>query len=148
MKSYPSFTHNGWNCWFNDTVGTWGAILSRAGRQPLIMDTPLGGKKERPRRLCCWRNTTDAKMSVIDITPTDDGTFTEFDDPNVGTGAGSGSQGTLSLGINPAGESFGSVHRPELCFFMAICALPTAPSPRLMFLVRALAPIRAPHIKL
>jgi hypothetical protein len=31
MKSYPSFTHNGWNCWFNDTVGTWGAILSRAG---------------------------------------------------------------------------------------------------------------------
>jgi hypothetical protein len=35
-----------------------------------------------------------------------DGTFTVFDDPNAGTGAGSG-QGTLSLGINPAGEISG-----------------------------------------
>ena len=34
------------------------------------------------------------------------GSYTEFDDPNAGTGAGSG-QGTLSLGINPAGEISG-----------------------------------------
>ncbi len=37
------------------------------------------------------------------------GAFTEFDDPNAGTGAGSG-QGTLSLGINPGGGDLGSVH--------------------------------------
>lgn len=38
MNSYLSFTHNGWNCWYNDTTETWGAILSRAGRQPVIVD--------------------------------------------------------------------------------------------------------------
>lgn len=36
-----------------------------------------------------------------------DGTFTEFDDPNAGTGAGSG-QGTGALRIDPAGEISGS----------------------------------------
>jgi hypothetical protein len=35
-----------------------------------------------------------------------DGTFTKFDDSNAGTGVDSG-QGTLSLGINPAGEISG-----------------------------------------
>jgi hypothetical protein len=36
--AYASFTHNGWSCWYNDTTGTWGAILSRKGRQPVIVD--------------------------------------------------------------------------------------------------------------
>jgi len=27
--------------------------------------SPLSGKKELPHRLCCWRNITDRKMSVI-----------------------------------------------------------------------------------
>jgi hypothetical protein len=35
------------------------------------------------------------------------GSFTEFNDPNAGTGADTG-QGTLSLGINPAGEISGT----------------------------------------
>jgi hypothetical protein len=32
------YDYKGWNSWYNDTTGTRGAILSRAGRQPVIVD--------------------------------------------------------------------------------------------------------------
>jgi len=54
-----------------------------------------------------------------------DGTFTEFDDPNARTGADTG-QGTLALGINPAGEISGCTSTRTMSF-MATCVRETAP---------------------
>jgi hypothetical protein len=32
------FDYEGWHRWQNDITGDWGAILSRKGRQPIIID--------------------------------------------------------------------------------------------------------------
>ena len=41
------FDYQGWHCWQNDITGDWGAILSRRGRQPVIID----GKKSKEELL-------------------------------------------------------------------------------------------------
>jgi hypothetical protein len=41
MKTTPNkieFEHHGWHCWRNDATGKWGAILSRKGEQPIVID--------------------------------------------------------------------------------------------------------------
>jgi hypothetical protein len=41
MTSSPNeieFDYQGWYCWQNDTTGVWGAILSRKGKQPIVID--------------------------------------------------------------------------------------------------------------
>jgi hypothetical protein len=32
------FDYQGWHCWQNDTTGEWGAILSRKGERPVVID--------------------------------------------------------------------------------------------------------------
>jgi hypothetical protein len=41
------FNYKGWTCWQNDNTGDWGAILSRRGEQPKIID----GKRSKAELL-------------------------------------------------------------------------------------------------
>jgi hypothetical protein len=38
IQNKIEFDYKGWHCWQNDSTGVWGAILSKRGEQPRIID--------------------------------------------------------------------------------------------------------------